>query len=82
MTPSENPGGPRAAVCRLTLSCAQAAALARLLQSHLRAYDEAAGGLGVCAEEEGGRGGSPEPFTGADLDLLEPLLSALAKRAT
>ena len=56
----------------LTLSRAQAGALARLIQTQLEAYDEAAA---PCAE----RRKPLEPFTGADLDLIEPLVDLLEK---
>ncbi|MEI6561430.1 MAG: hypothetical protein WCO68_05005 [Verrucomicrobiota bacterium] len=53
----------------LTLTRPQAAALARLIRTHLAAYDEA-----VCP-------GKPrpeaEPLNGGELDLLEPLLALL-----
>jgi len=56
----------------LTLTRAQATALARLIRTHLDAYDEA-----ICP-------GKPrkeaKPLCGRDLDLLEPLVALLEKR--
>ena len=55
----------------LTLTRAQSGALARLIRSHLDAYDEATGA---------GKPRKPaKPFTGRDLDLLEPLVDLLEK---
>lgn len=56
----------------LTLTRAQAGALARLIQSQLDAYDEAA--------HVGRRRKPARPFTASDLDLLEPLVAFLGKR--
>lgn len=55
----------------LKLSSAQADALACLIQTQLDAYAEAAPG-GAPSRSDGTR-----PFTGGDLDLVEPLLSWL-----
>lgn len=65
----------RAMKHQLTLSPAQAGALARLIRIQLQAYDEAA--------STGAKAGRkpPEPFTGADLDLIEPLIGLLEKAA-
>ncbi|MDD5350834.1 MAG: hypothetical protein PHQ12_11545 [Chthoniobacteraceae bacterium] len=80
---SERPpraGVRRAALCSapksFSLSPLQAHALARLIQSQLDAYAEASGAR--CPRRRA------VPFTGRDLDLLEPLLPrflALARPA-
>ena len=58
----------------LTLTRAQSGALARLIRSHLNAYEEATGA---------GKSRKPaKPFTGRDLDLLEPLVVLLEKSQT
>lgn len=56
----------------LTLTRAQASALARLIRTHLDAYDEAA-----CP---GNPRKETEPLNGGDLDLLEPLVALLEQK--
>jgi len=58
----------------LTLSRAQAAALARLIQTQLDAYDEAASDRPI-------RRVPRQAFTAHDLNLIEPLLVALQEVA-
>lgn len=53
----------------ITMNAGQAAALAKLIRSQLAAYDEA-------LDQDMPRP-DDEPFTGADLDLLAPLLHPL-----
>ena len=55
----------------LVLTPAQAAALARLLRTHLEAYEEA---MHPCTPPR-----ETEPLCGSDLDLLEPLVALLDK---
>jgi len=56
----------------LTLTRAQASALARLIRTHLDAYDEA-----TCSRKPRKEA---KPFCGSDLDLLEPLVPLLEKK--
>ena len=83
MSESGNPGGRRLIDCglgalnmcqnHLPISRIQAAALMRLIQTQINAYEEA-----VC----GGKPRKPsEPFTASDLDRLELLLPLLEKLA-
>ena len=58
----------------LILSRAQAGALSRLIQTQLEAYEEAAGHRQPPSTRK-----PSEPFTGADLDLIEPLVVLLEK---
>lgn len=60
----------------LTLSRGQAQALAKLIRAQLSAYDEATG-----ARPQARRHRIAEPFTGADLDLIEPLARVLESMA-
>jgi len=64
----------------LTITRAQAGALARLIQSHLDAYDEAAPLPKTC-KAAAPHGKTSEPFNGGDLDLIEPLVVLLEKLA-
>jgi hypothetical protein len=59
----------------LMLSRAQAGALARLIQAQIEAYDEADEPRRASCEPRK----TLEPFTSADLDLIEPLLGLLQK---
>lgn len=64
----------------LTITRAQAGALARLIHQQLTAYAEASGEPGEGVEGSTWQGGL-EPFTGADLDIIEPLVARLEKLA-
>ncbi len=56
---------------KLSLTCLQAKAMAKLIRIQLRAYRD--------AESDAPDGPEPEPelFTGDDLDTIAPLLEAL-----
>ena len=63
----------------LMLSRAQVGALARLIQAQIEAYDEAVGGTDDPCRAPCEPRKTLEPFTSADLDLIEPLLGLLQK---